>query len=819
MTAKPHSINRFFHLALTAMLLSAFLTSCAPFLSGLNFVNQDSVTGSAAPMAEVAFSVTVPGPEDQEIYLEVLDEVTGLALNPVRYAMENQGDSTYTLKLPVTVGSLLKYRYVRGGEGGAIEQTAKGQTVRYRTFYVSGASLISRDQVAGWPDLPYEGQTGQLHGVITEAGSGAPLVNLVVTASGQQTLTAADGSFIINSLPPGEHTVTVFSLNGEYRPFQQGAVIVEGAHTPADIDVARANLVNVTFVMTPPSGFSVGLPVRLVGSIYSLGNTYADLEGGLSVLASRAPQMTLLEDGRYTLTLRLPVGLDLRYKYTLGDGFWNSEQTKNGHFYTRQLIVPDTDITVNDTVEAFTAGNKAAITFTVKVPENTPAEDTISIQFNPFTWTPPIPMWPVGEHEWVYILQTPLHLMDRFSYRICRNDQCDIATEPQTVGLAAGGFEVSTSKDGQVIEHTVTAWHQWNPDPGENMVVPPVQARSRDFWAGVQLSVGYDPSWQPYLSQTINQVQQLGANYLILTPTWSYRQPGSLELEPLPGSDMLIPDFHSTASEARRANLHLAVYPHSVPRSGSDPIAAVVENPGAWNEWFDSYRRFILHHADLAEQAGAEAFILGERSLSQGLMYGTGTSSQTVEMDYDARWMGLIADIRARFSGEILWAVQFEGTISPIPAWINQVDRIYLEWTPAVPEGAAEDVQAELNRQLLEDIAEVQEHSLKPIILALTAPSVAGANNGCVQTDQGCLSPAALDQPNPGLALNVDVQAQASLVQAVLTTANPLEWVSGFVTTGYSPAVALQDVSNSVRGKPAGDLLWYWYPRLTGAVQ
>jgi len=88
-----------------------------------------------------------------------------------------------------------------------------------------------------------------------------------------------------------------------------------------------------------------------------------------------------------------------------------------------------------------------------------------------------------------------------------------------------------------------------------------------------------------------------------------------------------------------------------------------------------------------------------------------------------------------------------------------------------------------------------------------------------VQTDQGCLSPAALDQPNPGLALNVDVQAQASLVQAVLTTANPLEWVSGFVTTGYSPAVALQDVSNSVRGKPAGDLLWYWYPRLTGAVQ
>jgi len=40
--------------------------------------------------------------------------------------------------------------------------------------------------------------------------------------------------------------------------------------------------------------------------------------------------------------------------------------------------------------------------------------------------------------------------------------------------------------------------------------------------------------------------------------------------------------------------------------------------------------------------------------------------------------------------------------------------------------------------------------------------------------------------------------------------------VTGFYARGYNPAVAQQDRSASVNGKPAQDVLRYWYPRITG---
>jgi hypothetical protein len=37
-----------------------------------------------------------------------------------------------------------------------------------------------------------------------------------------------------------------------------------------------------------------------------------------------------------------------------------------------------------------------------------------------------------------------------------------------------------------------------------------------------------------------------------------------------------------------------------------------------------------------------------------------------------------------------------------------------------------------------------------------------------------------------------------------------------FARRGY---YALQDKSASVHGKPAADILWYWFPRLLGVVK
>jgi hypothetical protein len=57
----------------------------------------------------------------------------------------------------------------------------------------------------------------------------------------------------------------------------------------------------------------------------------------MNTVASRAPILKRNDNGTFEITLKLPVGFDLRYKYSLGDGFWNAEH-EAGKFVVRQLI-------------------------------------------------------------------------------------------------------------------------------------------------------------------------------------------------------------------------------------------------------------------------------------------------------------------------------------------------------------------------------------------------------------------------------------------------------------------------------------------------
>jgi hypothetical protein len=45
---------------------------------------------------------------------------------------------------------------------------------------------------------------------------------------------------------------------------------------------------------------------------------------------------------------------------------------------------------------------------------------------------------------------------------------------------------------------------------------------------------------------------------------------------------------------------------------------------------------------------------------------------------------------------------------------------------------------------------------------------------------------------------------------------NSRKWIDGIFSRGYYPPAAVQDFSPSVHGKPAADILWFWYPKLLG---
>ena len=392
-------------------------------------------TATALPRAEVTFTVRLPEPlpANEVLAISILDEVTGLALNAVDYQMTAVDTITYTATLAIPDQALIKYRYVRRGAARVNEDTNLDESIRYRLLHVSGPTQVV-DTLNSWADKPVGTLSGNIFGTVVNSDTGIPIPDILVTAGGVQALTDSAGRFQLNGLRGGNHNFVAYALDGAYQTFQQGAMVAENQSTPVEVRMKPAQLVNVIFTVSVPSGTQPGVPLRLAGNLLQLGNTFSDLRGGLSTVADRMPVLTPLPDGRYSVSLFLPAGAEIEYKYTLGDGFWNSEFTSTGQYVTRHLIVPAQNMTVEDIVQSWQAGPNAPILFEVTVPQNTPTGDIIYIQFNPYGWTPPIPMWSTGTNKWAYKLYGPLNIVGSFGYRYCRNAQCDSADDAQTAG-------------------------------------------------------------------------------------------------------------------------------------------------------------------------------------------------------------------------------------------------------------------------------------------------------------------------------------------------------------------------------------------------
>jgi hypothetical protein len=699
---------------------------------------------------------------------------------------------------------------------------------------VSAPSVLS-DVLASWSDQPFRGSVGRVAGTVTDSSSGHPIPNILVVAGGQSTLTDSLGQYVLESLPQGTQTLSAYAMDGAYSSFEQGAEVLEGLTTNAPIAIKLLPSVQVTFMVTTPEGTVSGAPLRLAGNLLQLGNTFADLDGGISEVVSRMPTLapTPGVENHYSLTMSLPVGADIRYKYTLGDGFWNAEHGPDGNFVLRELIVPATDTIMQDTVNTWQAGTSAPILFDVTVPANTPTSDTVSIQFNPYGWTEAMPMWPLGNNHWVYKLFGPLNMLGAFHYRFCRNDQCGAADDIDTASLSATGRSVSTSLTDQNIQDTVKAWAWWPEVEPVTLVAVPVKKRQSSFWAGVEFQNAYQPNWQALYPTAMQSVQALGANTLVLAPTWTASSYNPLIFAPTPGKDPLWGDMLQMVQYGRAQNLNVAIYaaPRLLP-STPDFWLKAPRTPEWWNSWFERYRAFALYHADLATQSGAQALILGGETVFPALPGGTlaDGSSSNAPADAETRWRNLLGEVRQRFTGQLLWAHRYPqgavgsgNTLQAAPAFIDRFDAIYLLWSAPLavnPTAGADALAAEAGRRMDSEVLPFLLAAKKPAVIAVDYPSAQGAATGCVPSGGGCLDWSALSRPYPDMpSAALDLKGQADLYQVMLQAINERDWLSGFVSRGYYPAVSLMDKSSSVRSKMTADLLWYWFPRLTGVTQ
>lgn len=420
----------------TLACLALLLGACGPS-------SPDLSSYDPPPSVDVTFNALLPSPiaAGETVFLTILDELTGLEYNPQHLAMLASGDRSVTVSLSVPTGTLLKYRFTRQGPSGAFNEiAANGQGIPYRAYLVDGPGHVAHDVVAAWADAPLTLESGQVSGTITDSATGQPLAGLRVIAAGIHTTTDEAGFFTISGLPQGLHSVLVFSPSGSHLTYQQGALVAASGLTPADIRLTPALMANVTFVLTPPADHTAGTPIFLTGD--------------LAAFASR-PLLGVQTDGTYALTMQLPVGVDLRYKYSLGDAFWNAEHLPDGGFSVRQLIISASisPFEIQDTAASWSAGSSGAIWFDLTAPAQGPL---VYIQFNLGGWTTPLPMWPLGDGHWAYKLYSPTNFADPLEYRYCLDAACTVLESSPGAPRSVTGNQPEL----QQIEDHIDAWQQ-----------------------------------------------------------------------------------------------------------------------------------------------------------------------------------------------------------------------------------------------------------------------------------------------------------------------------------------------------------------------
>ena len=828
----PILLRKWFTLGSQALFILTLLVGC-------NFPSptfQSSTNPQITPVSDfqqtmVTFRVAISEPlsAGDSIYITFLDEVTGLAFNPHKYIMQAQDALHYSVTLPFYLDKVLKYRYSREGTTIVDEHLYNDRPVRYRLYRVEGPGTVE-DVISRWTDSQYLGPMGRIMGDVSDFTSGKPIPNILVAAGGEQAYTLADGTFLLEGLPPGTHTVVFYSLDGSFSIYQQGAVVAADSTTPVSVQMSPTRLVTVIFTVNVPLDTPSDAPIRLAGNLYQLGNTFADLYGGVNTLASRMPLLGKLPDGRYMVTLNLPAGAYLEYKYTFGDGLWSSEITSQGSIRLRQLVVPASSIEENDVVEAWHLGITNPIRFEVKVPADTPQNEIVSIQFNPgFGWLEPLPMWLAtnsqGQPVWRFDLTGPFNHLSSLHYRYCRQYQCGSADDAATPGINPSGREAHPSLNPGSIKDEILSW-AWLSEPNMPASVAGIQVspRGADFIAGISFQPHYHPSWGSLLPNAINEVQSLAVNWLIFNPTWTFTNASPPILESSPSQDMLWPELVSSINNARRSNLNVGIFPMpNFPTQVSIWWQNATRDYPWWVSFFERYTNFILHHASVATDTNASSLILGGDWLNPALPGGllSDGSSSNVPQDSEIRWRNLIDQIRERYTGTIAWALSYPDGIKNPPPFLDAVDQIYILWSASIasqPNISLDEMQVQAASILDQEILPFQQRNGKPVIIAISYPSIDQGTSGCIAiVGGGCLDYDLLNLPNPDLPeLTLNLQDQANAYNAVLSAINQRGWISGFVSMGYYLPAILQDKSVSIHGKPASGVIWYWSQNFLG---
>lgn len=253
--------------------------------------------------------------------------------------------------------------------------------------------------------------------------------------------------------------------------------------------------------------------------------------------------------------------------------------------------------------------------------------------------------------------------------------------------------------------------------------------------------------------------------------------------------------LRETTRFARDRGIRTLLKPHIwlLDRSGGAWRGDIrMKDEKAWNEWFDSYRRFILHYAEFAEENGIEALCIG-------------MELRTTVRERASDWRAIIAEVRGVYHGSLTYAANWYEEFEEIEFW-DALDFIGIQGYFPLSEkaGATVDELAAGWRPHVERIERVQKRFGKPVLFT---------EIGYRSMSDAAAKP--WEWPRPGASAAVDVELQARCYDAFYRTFWDKPWVAGVYWWKWFPhhgkAGGADHAGFTPQNKPAARVLTRWF--------
>lgn len=298
------------------------------------------------------------------------------------------------------------------------------------------------------------------------------------------------------------------------------------------------------------------------------------------------------------------------------------------------------------------------------------------------------------------------------------------------VGTAASWLEAGARIDGEAAVKKAlagpepalkAALERWRASAGRRAVAPPPRRElPKDFLRGVSYTMtnsidgGYVSSRS---RETLGRLAGLGVNSVAIMPFGFGRDSQSPEIgfihrEPQGETDE---GTLRAVADARVAGMTAMVKPQLWLGGGGFVGAIAMKSEEDWRRWFDAYRRFVVHHAVVAEAAGAALYCVGTELV--------GTQVR------EKQWRRTIAALRLATGAPLTYAANWAVNAPNVTFW-DALDAVGVDFYDALSkEAKVSDSALEAGvRGAAKPLVALADRVKKPVIFTEAGyPPVRGA--------------------------------------------------------------------------------------------